>query len=287
MKTCIWIASFAFASFCMSFLGNQTKAQEANIEAIKAAVLLHAPFDGKPDAIAFPKEGKLWTANALDRSSFAPGIASPKVVFEKSGKYGQCLRFLGKTKEVLCFRGEELGYQPQNWSGTLSFWMRLNPDQDLEPGYCDPIQMTQYGWDNGSFFVDFDKDIPRDFRLGAFSDKKFWNPKDIPWEKLPVEERPMVTVHKPNFSKERWTHVAFTYKNINDSEGRDSRAALFIDGKLMGELKKPIKMTWEPSKVALMIGIEYIGDIDDLILFRRDLAEREIELLSNLPKGLE
>ncbi len=93
-------------------------------------------------------------------------------------------------------------YRSEDWSGTISFWMRLDPDKDLQPGYCDPLQVTQFAWNNGSFFVDFDKDLPRDFRLGVFSDLKFWNPENIDWEKLPVEKRPMVTVKKPPFSRE-------------------------------------------------------------------------------------
>ena len=43
-----------------------------------------------------------------------------------------------------------LGYNARSWSATVSVWLRLNPDQDLEPGYCDPIQIvgndSKKGW---------------------------------------------------------------------------------------------------------------------------------------------
>ncbi len=147
-------------------------------------------------------------------------------------------------------------------------WMRLNPDQDLKPGYCDPIQITQFAWNNGALFVDFDKDLPRDFRLGVFSDLKFWNPDNIAWEAWPVEKRPMVTVKKPPFSRDAWTHVLFTFDGINHPEGKQAKASLYINGKKQGSIDSPMKFTWEPSKAIIMLGIEYIGDIDDLMILR-------------------
>ncbi len=98
----------------------------------------------------------------------------------------------------LCYLGQNMHYRSEDWNGTISFWMRLDPDKDLQPGYCDPLQVTQFAWNNGSFFVDFDKDLPRDFRLGVFSDLKFWNPENIDWKscrrKTPDGDRQEATV---------------------------------------------------------------------------------------------
>ena len=76
---------------------------------------------------------------------------------------------------------------PKDWSGTVSFWLRLDPDKDLEPGYADPIQITDKKWDDASFFVDFTKDDkPRHFRLGIYSDLKVWNPKGLNFDTMPT-----------------------------------------------------------------------------------------------------
>ena len=59
-------------------------------------------------------------------------------------------------------------YAKSNWSGAVSFWLRLDPDTDLEAGYCDPLQNTPREWNDAAFWVDFSKDErPRHFRLGA------------------------------------------------------------------------------------------------------------------------
>ena len=51
----------------------------------------------------------------------------------------------------------------------------------------------------------------------------------------------------------------------------------------MGKLNQPLTFTWDPKNVAIMLGIEYIGDIDELMIFDRALAPEEIgTLLFNL-----
>ena len=259
------------------------------VAALKSELLFHASFDGTADAQVFKTDGRAYTAESLARKELKPGMTRPNVTIAAGkGKYGDCLRFTGKSKEVLCYSGSEMPYSDSSWSCTVSFWMRLNPDQDLLPGYCDPIQITQFAWNNGALFVDFDKDLPRDFRLGVFSDLKFWNPENIPWEKLPVEKRPMVTVKKPPFDRDRWTHVLFTLDNVNSAGAADkpSKAAFYLNGQFQGELKQPMQIRWDREKTAIMLGIEYIGDLDDLTIFKRALTAAEVKLLSELKQPL-
>ncbi len=251
------------------------------------ALHFHATFDGTGDAKVASGDGRIYTADSLERKRLEPGISRSDVTIAKgAGKYGDCLRFADKAKQVILFSGEVMPYQAKDWSGTVSMWMRLNPDADLKPGYCDPLQITQFAWNNGAFFVDFDKDLPRDFRLGVFSDLKFWNPTNIAWEVLPIEKRPMVTVKKPPFSRDAWTHVLFTFSGVNDSNKRPGKATLYINGQSQGALEQPLQFTWDLKKSAIMLGIEYIGDIDDLMIFRRDLDAAEVKYLYALPNSL-
>jgi hypothetical protein len=38
-----------------------------------------------------------------------------------------------------------------------------------------------------------------------------------------------------------------------------------------------MRFTWDPTKTAIMIGIEYIGDMDELMIFNRPLNAQELQ----------
>ena len=260
-------------------------AQEADIETLQTALYFRASFDGTADAKVKRGDGRVFTTESLARKEWTAGIHRSDVTIEKGkGVSGDCIHFADKSPKVICYRGEVLPYGVggnflKGWAGTVAFWMRLDADQDLKPGYCDPIQITQKAWNDGAFFVDFDKDLPRDFRLGVFSDLTYWNPENTPWEKWPVDKRPMVTVKKPGFTRTAWKHVAFTFDGVNAPGNKPANAILYLDGKPQGGLNHPMKFTWDLDKTAIMIGIEYIGDLDELLMFDRTLSEREIQLV--------
>ena len=249
---------------------------------IKDSLKFHCDFNRNGDAIRSVGDGRIYTNESLQRKEWIPGIQRKDVsIVEEGGVALGYLRFSDKSPQVLSFKGEAMHPMGKDWSGTVSFWMRLDPDNDLKPGYCDPIQITEKAWNDGALFVDFDKDLPRDFRLGVFSDLKFWNPENTPWEKWPVERRPMVTVKKPSFTRQAWTHVAFVISGINSTDKSNAKATLFIDGKSQGSIDSPMQFTWDNSKTAIMIGIEYIGDFDELMIFDRALNEADVLTITN------
>lgn len=260
----------------------QAQETAASREKVMEALRFHAGFEGNGDAVLAPGDKRIFTVESLARKQWTPGIARADVVIAKGqGMKGDCLRFGNKAPQVICFKGESMPYSPKDWSGTVSFWMRLDPDKDLQPGHCDPIQITQKAWDNGAMWVDFDKDLPRDFRLGTFSDFTFWNPDKVAYDKWPLEKRPMVTVKKPGFSRQAWKHVAFTFTGVNTAG--TANATLFLDGKAMGAVNQPMRFTWDLKETAIMLGIDYIGDLDELMIFDRALNGRELKLLSQMP----
>lgn len=255
-------------------------------EELAKSLVFHAPFDDSFDA-RVGNDRSIYTADTLDRKTVTSGNHIADVTLVKdAGRHGGALRFREKTTPVLFFKGSNAGYQAKDWSGTVSFWMKLNPDKDLREGYCDPIQITEKAWNDAAFFVDFDKDLPRAFRLGVFADYKVWNPKDTPWEQIAVADRPMVPVAKPPFDAKKWTHIAWTFKGINSSDGSNAEATLYLDGKSQGSIKQPSKFSWDVEKAAIMIGIFYIGDYDDLAIFNRAFTEAEVKSLYELPKGV-
>lgn len=249
---------------------------------MKDSLTFHSNFNRNGDAIRSVGDGRIYTNESLQRKEWIPGIQRKDVsIVEEGGVALGYLRFSDKSPQVLSFKGEAMHPMGDNWSGTVSFWMRLDPDNDLKPGYCDPIQITEKAWNDGALFVDFDKDLPRDFRLGVFSDLKFWNPENTPWEKWPIERRPMVTVKKPSFTRQAWTHVAFSISGVNAADKSNAKATLFLDGKAQGSIDSPMQFTWDNNKTAIMIGIEYIGDFDELMIFNRALNEADVQTITN------
>lgn len=255
------------------------------IEDIAGQLIFHASFDDTTQANLSKDLGMLLTADSTDRSTLLAKPPTSVKLAKDEGRLGDALRFEKKTKEVLFYEGSEFGYRETDWSGTVSFWLKLDPNKDLEPGFCDPIQITQRAWNDGALFVDFDKELPRDFRLGVFPDLKTWNPDDTNFDDIPVAERPMVTVKNPPFAANQWTHVCFTWENVNSSDKTPATASLYLNGQLQGSITRPMQFTWDPKKVGIMVGINYIGLIDELSVFRRALNGSQVEHLFEHPEA--
>ena len=98
--------------------------------------------------------------------------------------------------------------------------------------------------------------------------------------------RPLASVEKPPFSAGKWTHVAVVINNFNTSQ-TNGVAMLFLDGKKAGEISpRNQTFTWDSKKASVMLGLSYIGLMDDLALFDRALKANEIEVLYALKGGV-
>ena len=246
-----------------------------------------ASFDSGPDADFAAGDNRLYHAPTMKHPRTGePGLPKSGVVtLEPSqGKRGGALRFHKKTQEMVFFKAlKNVPYQTNDWQGTVSFWLSLNPEEDLEPGYCDPIQITPREWNDAAFFVEFGKDEnPRHFRLGVYADFKTWNPANRDWNKIPMAEKPLLSVTRHPFQRGKWTHVLFTFKHFNTRE-RNGVAELYLNGKSQGVLG-PLEQTftWDPEKALMMLGLSYIGLYDELSVFNRALSADEVEALYRL-----
>ena len=86
---------------------------------------------------------------------------------------------------------------------SVSAWLRLNPDQDLEPGYCDPIQVVGNDSKKGYVFLEWSKDDrPRLFRYAILPLTHLWNPDNQPWAEMLPEKRPAVQVARAVLARE-------------------------------------------------------------------------------------
>jgi hypothetical protein len=120
----------------------------------------------------------------------------------------------------------------------------------------------------------------------VYADFKVWNPKNTKWEQIAFNEKPLITVTNPPFTSGKWTHVVFTFENFNTGKP-NGEPTLFLDGKRQGTLSpREQTFTWEIDKAAIMLGLSYIGLIDELAVFDRALNPLEVAALHGLPGGI-
>jgi hypothetical protein len=286
MRNFRWLVASTFLAYTFVAFGLFPTRASAAIGSWREALTFYASFDEQADANVAAGDAKIYTATDLSRKQSTPGLSDKSVHLAADGRWGKCLMFADTTSSVVFFRGaDNMPYATDSHDATISFWVRLDPDKDLKPGYVDPLQITDKQWNNASLFVDFTKDdTPRHFRLGVFPDYTFWNPQDTPWDDVAESERPMVTVTKPSFSSDRWTHVVIVLHAINSPD--QAEATLYLDGSSQGTLKRPQQFTWDPEQVAIMLGIQYIGKLDDFAIFRGAMPPDAVQSLYQLKGGM-
>jgi hypothetical protein len=127
---------------------------------------------------------------------------------------------------------------------------------------------------------------PRLFRYAIRPLFPIWNPNNLAWADIPRDKKPMVEVARAPFSREKWTHVVFTLANINDKKNPPI-GKLYINGQLQGAIEKwNMTFDWDPAKVLLVLGANYVGYLDDLAVFDRPLTDSEVGLVYGLKKGI-
>ena len=246
-------------------------------------LVFRASFDSGVDADVAAGDPKLYWTPKMEVPAKTSNIGLPTsgvVTHEKSGGVsGGYLKFQKKAPETVFFQAKDnMPYNKTNWNGTVSFWLKLTPDEDLEPGFTDPIQITDKAWNKAAFFVEFSKDEkPREFRLGVYADFEVWNPENKKWEDIPMSDKPLAPVIKPPFSRDQWTHVAFTFENFNSGKP-DGVARLYLNGEERAALKPRTQtFTWDYNKALIMLGLSYVGGFDELGIYDRVLTRGEIQ----------
>jgi hypothetical protein len=249
------------------------------------ALTLHASFDdgldadfSRGDKTCYDLQGKeIKKASLTDDVQLAPG----------TGRFGGALHFVRKNKLRPAFKNAGvLGYNDKNWNASVSVWLRLDPDRDLEPGYCDPMQIVGDDGKKGFIFLEWSKDEkPRFFRYAIRPLFHIWNPTNVAWDRIPFNKRPMVQVERAPFTRDAWTHIVFTIENAND-KSKPQAGRLYLNGKRQGSIENwELTFGWNPSRVLLVLGAAYVGHMDDLAVFNRALSDDDVTLLHGLVRG--
>lgn len=252
--------------------------------ALKKAVTFYASFDKSlmPDVGVGPIRTRFGTPTEPAKFTFEPGF-NKKIYHIAKGKgiAGGCL----EATDVLPNRGRfyypvkgNLAYKNGGWSGACSMWINMDPAA-LKLGFCDPVQITQKGANNGGIWFDFNDAKPRDLRMGVFPAV----PEGTVGAKESDDDAPMVWVKKVLFKTGDWHHVVLSWSNF-DTGKKDAVATLYIDGKKIGAVKdRAIAMDWDIEQAGIYTALGYTGLLDEMALFNRALTADEVAALHKTP----
>lgn len=256
---------------------------DAGEDALKKAVTFYASFDDSllPDVGVGPIRTRSGDPNDPAKLTFADGFKKDIYKIAKNGVAGGCL----EATDVLPNRGRffypvkgNLAYKKGGWGGACSMWINMDP-QALKLQFCDPVQITQKGANNGGIWFDFNDAKPRDLRMGVFPAV----PEGKTGAKESDADAPMVRVPKVAFKAGEWHHVVLSWDNF-DTGKPNAMATLYIDGKKIGDVKdRAIAMDWDVEKAGIFTAVGYTGLLDEMACFNRALTAAEVTALHKTP----
>ena len=257
--------------------------------ALSDALTFHASFDDGVNAAFALGDPLVYTAPSYrEQDQATSGIGNPSVdVAPGAGRFGDALRFTARNQHAIFYTAERnVAYSSEDWNGTVSFWLSLDPATDLEPGFCDPMQITDAAYNDAAIWVDFTPENPRQFRLGVFGDLDVWNPEGLSPDDHPGFSDRLVIVDDPPFRGDRWTHVVITHTGLNTPTGGTAR--LYLDGVPRTSTADGIvePFTWDSANGAIRLGVNYVGLLDEVSLFDRALTDDEVRVLYHLDEGV-
>ena len=281
-KNGIWLAPVGQIT---DYVNEQRKT--IRTQTLKNSLTFHASFDKGFDADFARGEERIFTAPSYDETSKAIHGMSIETIKRVQGDGvggGAALQFTEKTKPVIFYASLlNMEYDENNWNGTISLWLKLNPELDLALGYTDPIQITDSGYDDAAFWVDFSNKNPRSFRMGLYGDVTVWNPHKIAPDDNPAFQNRLLPAKNRTFSREKWTHVVISFSDLNTSSGIGH---FYINGQYQGNRAITEPFTWDLGKAKIFLGLNYVGMLDEVSIFNTGLSKEEVQELYKLQGGI-
>ena len=266
--------------------------QSRSSSEFKDALTFYVSFDHGTTADFALGDDTMYTAKAMYVNSkrnledIQIGIKSlDHRLVEEKGVLGDAIEFGKKSNTVIFYKSKDnITYNPQNWSGSISFWLRVDPSTDLD-GYTDPIQITDTNYNDASIWVDFTDEDPRDFRLGVIGDKKEWTQDTLNSSSTIEFEKRLVSTNALLFTKNTWTHILITYDGLGTTH---SIASLYLNGEKVGAIYGiDDPFTWEVEKSNIFLGLNFTGFMDELSIFNKPFTDKQAMELYQLKGGIK
>jgi len=253
---------------------------------LKSSMTFCSTFDKGTTADHAKGDASIYTIPSTKKKQLAAkGLIAQEIgIAENKGRSGNALEFKRKGRPAVFYQAKDnFSYSTESWEGSISMWLSLNPEEDLAPGFTDPVQITDSRYDDAAFWVDFTKTNPRDFRMGVFGELDQWNPKkeDVATYQ-PFIDRVVIADNRP-FSRNNWTHVMITFSGINSSAGT---ASFYINGQLQGTREVAESFEWDVEQAKVFLGLNFIGLMDEFTLFDKALTQSQVTNLYQLPGGI-
>ena len=258
---------------------------------VLGAMVMMSTFDDVTDLNLSSGEGFIWTGESLAdardyRNILQHERRSDVSIAEGAGRInkreqpGDSLRFRNVAPKVLFYKGEDFrnqqNPQPPDWSVTIACWIRVDLSQQAANRSSFPLQLTQPVSSGPTVSIQFTtNDDDPSMRLVA--NKK--SPETA------TAANVLVRVKRPPVSETKWMHVALTIEHANTDNQIPGAATLFVDGRRMGRGEMGFPMNCDLSVASLVLGHQFIGDLDDLYVFGRSLSTQEIRWLYEQPSG--
>jgi hypothetical protein len=106
------------------------------------------------------------------------------------------------------------------------------------------------------------------------------------FDKIPESKRPLATVKHPPFSSDQWTHIVLAFSNFNTGRP-DGVSTMYLNGVPAATVPTQTQTyTWDPAESTAVLGISYVGLLDELSFYNKTLNEDEVKALYESAKSL-
>ena len=233
---------------------------------------LYASFDSSIDA-DFARGDRAATINsAVARLDPSAGRFGGGLVFSAQDH--------GWAEDEFTFAAQDnFPYQTGEFEGTVSMWLRGDPDADLNDTFpVDPFHISRHPAD-GSFYLDLTR--PNDWRYGSPRKLRFGLYGDSPVQDMFVGGQ-LLVVGDLGWNDGKWHHLVATFGNVNSGR-EDGSAALYVDGVLRATMDGYAhRLSWEIESMKIGLGQRYAGVIDEFLILDSRLDAKSVGELYHL-----
>ena len=266
--------------------------QPADCDALRKALTFHASFDGGTDGVQAAGDPKLyWAPTFKQRGEAKPGLPPTGEIVTRRAQAGSATRCASRRRSprwcssgaaATCHtrrrlerhrvvlaegRSRRASWNPA--SATRSRSRRERVERRARSSWNSRSVLNRSR--SGSASTRISTSGTR--RIGSSTKSRRANGRSSAWTSRPF---------RPASGR-----TSCSRSSASTPAGRTASARLYLDAQARGTLgPRPQVFTWDPEKVAIALGLGYIGLLDELTIFSRALTDEEVRTLHSLDRGV-